>query len=86
MVSAFIKFFKFTIRNDGQFIDSKLRLKNQQSPASWGRVFKITNQMFNVASTSSASSASTICKCDKHVSNASGTDMDNNIINVKYSR
>ena len=30
MVSAFIKFFKFTIRNDGQFIDSKLRFKNQQ--------------------------------------------------------
>ena len=72
MVSAFIKFFKFTIRNDGQFMDSKLRFRNQQSPASWGRVFKITNQMFNVASTSS----STICKCDKNVSNASGTDMD----------
>ena len=29
MVSAFIKFFKFTIRNDVQFMDSKLRFRNQ---------------------------------------------------------
>ena len=45
MASAFSTF-NFTVRNDVLLTDSKLRFRNQQSPASWGRFLQIYNSKF----------------------------------------